>query len=135
VAEWNEKARPESIEFFEKAITGHDLVRRLQRIDVHRYEIERFRKLPTVRVWLCNVYRVSSADVAEIHAEYPEVNAIVSNWNDVTAEGKVAGEELGVGVFVFKDLMGALNFEGDKFVDYRPPERDRELGPKGLGTF
>jgi hypothetical protein len=35
----------------------------------------------------------------------------------VTVEGKEAGEELDVGVFIFKHLMGALNYEGDRFVD------------------
>ncbi|HXS33278.1 MAG TPA: hypothetical protein VN758_05850 [Solirubrobacterales bacterium] len=102
MTEWNEKARPESIEFFEKAISGHNLVKSFTQVDVQSYEIERLRELPTVRVWLCDVYRVSAADVAEIHAEDPEVDAIVtiSNWNDVTAEGKEAGGELGVGVFI-----------------------------------
>ncbi len=137
MAEWSEKARPESIEFFEKAISGHDKVSRLRQAGKQAYEIERTEDLPPVRVWLCNVYRVSAADVVEIHAEDPEVDAIVtiSNWNGVTAEGKEAGRELDTGVFVFKHLMGALNYEGERFVDYRPPERDRKVGAKGIGAL
>jgi len=137
MAEWNEKARPESIEFFERALSGHDLVESLNQVGAQTYEIKRRRNLAPIRVWLCSVYRVSAADVAEIHAEDPEVDAIVtiSNWNDVTVEGKEAGEELDVGVFIFKHLMGALNYEGDRFVHYKPPERDRKVGPKGFGPL
>jgi hypothetical protein len=136
MSEWNEKARKESIDFFQKAISGHNLVESLEQVDDQSYEINRSRDLSQIRVWLCNVYRVSAADVAEIHAEDPQINAIVtiSNWNDVTIEGKEAGEELGIGVFVFNHLMGALNFDGERFVDYKPPERDRKVGTKGLGT-
>ncbi|HSS31942.1 MAG TPA: hypothetical protein VLL27_01525 [Solirubrobacterales bacterium] len=136
MAEWNERVGAESIEFFEKAISGHDKVRSLERIDDQNYELERFGKLASVRVWLCDVYRVSAADVAEIQAEDPEVNAIVtiSNWNDVTVEGKEAGQERNVGVFTFKLLMGALNYDGERFLDYRPPERNRKVGTKGLGA-
>jgi hypothetical protein len=136
VAEWNELPRPESIEFFEKAIPSHSRVKKLSRLGPQTYEIERHDDLPTVRLWLCGVYRVSAADVAEILAEEPETDAIltISNWNDVTVEGKEAGQEAGVGVFTFKHLMGALNYADDKFVEYKPPERNQSLGGRRAKT-
>ncbi len=136
MAEWNELPRPESFEFFERAIPSHSRVRKLERLDRQTYLIERHGDLPDLRIWFCNVYRVSAADVVEITVADPEIDAIltISNWNDVTVEGKEAGLDAGVGVFIFKQFMGALNFSGDRFVEYQPPERDRQVGGAGKGV-
>ena len=133
--EWNEHPRRDSYEFFEKAISSHGHVQGLEKVEPQVYEISR-EGMQDVRLWICDVYRVSAADVAEICAEDPDINAIVtmSNWNDVTQEGQEAGREQVVGVFTFKQLMGALNYDDDKFVDYKPPDRNKKLGPRGTRT-
>lgn len=132
MSEWNEPPDRDTYAFFEKAISGHGHVQGMEQVEPQVYELSR-EGMADVRVWICNVYRVSAADVAEICAEDPDVDAIVtmSAWNDVTAEGKQAGKEQGVGVFAFKQLMGALNYEHEEFTDYKPPDRDKRLGRRG----
>jgi hypothetical protein len=127
--EWDEPASYQSIAFFQKAINGHSKVSELTETGDQAYEIKRH-NLPTVRVWVCDVYEVTSADVAAILAEDPDVDAIVtmSMWNRVTAEAHAAGVEQDVGVFVFKELMGALNYAGSDLVHYAPQEPRRRLG-------
>lgn len=126
---WDQPARPESVGFFEKAIGGHSKVEGLLPIGEQAYAVIRA-SLPTLRVWVCDVYRVSASDVAAILAEDPQIQAIVtmSNWNDVTVEAKEDGTARRVGVFTFKELMGALNYQGDEFFDYQTPRRSRSLG-------
>lgn len=131
MSEWNERPRPEDYAFFEKAISGHGHVQGMKKVEPQVYELSR-EGMHDVRVWICTVYRVSAADVAEICAEDPAVDAIVtmSAWNDVTAEGKEAGREQEVGVFKFKHFMGALNYEYEEFTGYEPPDRDKKLGSR-----
>jgi hypothetical protein len=129
VPEWDEPASYQSVAFFEKAIGGHSRVQALRAVGDQVYDVERV-GLPSVRVWVCDVYEVTSADVAAILAEDPAVSAIVtmSMWNHVTAEAHAEGLDRGVGVFVFKELMGALNYDGDEFVYYNPARSRRGVG-------
>lgn len=121
--EWDERPRADSIRFFEDRIEGHSKVDAFTKIDNQTYEIARDGR-SDLRVWLCDVYRVSAADVSLILAHDPAINAIVtvSSWNDVSHEGKAAGEDEGVGVFQFKAFYGAMNYDGDDFVNYIPPD-------------
>ena len=126
---WNQPARPESVAFFEKAIGGHSMVEGLLPVGEQAYAVVRASP-PTVRVWVCDVYRVSASDVAAILAEDPQIEAIVtmSIWNDVTVEAREDGATRGVGVFIFKELMGALNYQDDEFFNYQTPRRSCSLG-------
>ena len=126
---WDQPAPPASVAFFERAIRGHSKVEGLLPNGEQAYDVVRA-PLPTVRVWVCDVYRVSASDVAAILAEDPQIEAIVtmSNWNDVTVEAREDGASRGVGVFTFKELMGALNYQNDEFFNYQTPQRSRSLG-------
>jgi hypothetical protein len=127
--EWDKPVKPESIAFFERAIQNHSKVRDLRPVRSQSYDIVRH-GLDNVRVWVCDVYEVTYADVAAILAEDPKVGAIVtmSIWNHVTAEAHREGVRRGVGVFEFKELMGALTYGGERFVEYIPPESHRRVG-------
>ena len=127
--EWDEPASRGSIAFFEKAVGGHTRVSKLSSAGSQSYDLDRS-GLSRVRVWVCDVYEVTSADVAAILADDPTVDAIVtmSMWNHVTAEAHAEGVDRGVGVFVFKELMGALNYAGDELVNYNPARSRRGVG-------
>ena len=82
-----------------------------------------------LRVHLTNTYIVGYADVHEILSEDPAVNAIVtmSQWNGYTDTAKLNCKDRGVGLFKFGEFLGAVYYEGKKFVDYSPPsDEERE---------
>lgn len=81
---------------------------------------------PPVKTFLTNVYVVSLADVYEIMGEHPDLNAIVtmSAWNGYSNEAKQDCKLRGVGLFTFKEFLGAVWYKGTRFLNYTPPERD-----------
>lgn len=81
---------------------------------------------PTVKTFLTNVYIVSLSDVYEIMSEHPDLNAIVtmSAWNGYSKEAKEDCRRRGVGLFTFKEFLGAVWYKGSRFLNYTPPERN-----------
>lgn len=63
----------------------------------------------------------------EILEENPSVTCIltVSAWNSYTGQAKDYAKSVGVGLFKFYEWMGALNYDGNAFLDYIAP-RDRD---------
>lgn len=80
----------------------------------------------TVRTFLTNVYIVSLADVYEIMSEHPDLNAIVtmSAWNGYSTEAKEECKRRNVGLFTFKEFLGAVYYQGPRFINYTPPKRE-----------
>lgn len=103
--------RPESIRFFEETIKKHNKVRNIIKISPGYYTIELING-KEYTVLLTNHYTIGLADVYEVTNNY-DLDAIVtmSNWNGYTMEAKNYAKNLGIGVFVYKELMGALNNE------------------------
>lgn len=104
--------RPESIAFFERAISDHHITEHLEKLDEYLYRIYRYQKT-TFDVLVTNHYILGLADYYELIDEYPNIQGIVtiSNWNDYTHQAKVAAREYHVGIFVMKELLGALNWD------------------------
>lgn len=102
----------ESVEFFERAVSGHDKVESLTRISDQIYRIERAEGRSPVTVYLTNLYTVGAADVMEIASRSGDVNCIVtlSGWNEYTGDAKRYAVEKRVGLFTFSEFMGALNW-------------------------
>lgn len=107
----SDKARPESVLYFEKIIRSHDKVRSLEKIDEYLYCLTLYNS-KEYKVYITNLYTVGIADVIELSRAY-DLNAIVtmSSWNSYTLEAKEYGQSMGIGVFIFKELMGAINFD------------------------
>ena len=81
-----------------------------------------------IKVFLADIYILGEADVNEIIGLCPDINAIVvmNNWNTYTSSAKQMCKELNVGLFDFKEFLGAVYYEGQQFVDYiSPAERER----------
>jgi len=115
--------RPESIEAFRTYVSGHSKVSEVQQLETVVFRVQKA-YLTNIGVVLTNIYTVSQADVLEIlSGSYGiTVNAIVtmSAWNGYTDEAKDYAESQNVGLFTFKEFMGALNFDGHRFTTYRP---------------
>jgi len=76
---------------------------------------------------MTNIYIVGEADVAEILADEGEIDAIVtlSGWNSYSTRAKSICRNQGVGLFVFKEFLGAIYSSGQKFLDYIHPDDRR----------
>lgn len=114
--------RPESIKYFEDSTQRHSNVISVENTKGSVYDVSRYNS--PLRVHLTNIYIVGIADVHEILAHDADVNCIVtiSAWNSYTQEAKDYCIASKIGLFKFREYYGALNFEGDKFLDYILPE-------------
>jgi hypothetical protein len=119
--------RPESIEFFKKSVLSHSQVEKLEVHGPQFYTIKR-KLCSDLRLHLTNIYIVSEADVLEIMGDYPGVNCIltISSWNSYSYAAKQLAKQNCIGLFRTSEFYGALNYDGQKFLDYIPPEQREE---------
>lgn len=98
----------------------------IQTLSRFRYVVQRPGKSELV-LYLTNKYILSVADVIEILNEAPETNCIVStmNYNQYSPEAKAHCMDLGIGLFRVIELLGAVYYDGERFLEYVPPERDQ----------
>lgn len=124
LGEYESMPRPESIGKLIDYLRGRPVISGVELDGEQLLNITRNRK-PDICVFMTNIYIVSIADVADIQAVH-QVDAIVtmSAWNGYTSEAKQYARENGVGLFLFRELLGAVYYSGNKFLDYTPPERD-----------
>jgi hypothetical protein len=99
-----------SVQFFRGAITSHTTVASLVDRGENVFVINR-KLLSPVVVFLTDVYTIGMADLVDAMGKIPDLNCIVtiSNWNGYTQAAKEHGIQNQVGVFLFSELMGALN--------------------------
>ena len=99
-----------SVQFFENAIATHTAVESVTNRGENVFVINRKIHTPVV-VYLTDVYTVGIADVIDAMARIPDLGCVVtiSNWNGYTQASKDHGVQNHIGVFLFAELMGALN--------------------------
>lgn len=113
-------------DFLLKRLGSSPAVASVQALSRFHYVVRRPGKTELV-LYLTNKYILSVADVMEILDEAPETNCIVStmDYNHYSPEAKAHCMDLGVGLFRVVELLGAVYYDGDRFLKYVPPERDR----------
>ncbi|MEN2766850.1 hypothetical protein [Ornithinibacillus xuwenensis] len=111
--------RPESIEYFINAISGHSKVQEVNQIDTQLFEVIK-KNGKRLLVHLTNYYIVTAAEVIEILSQSPDIDAIVtiSQWNQWSESGREQAISQGVGLFIMRQFMGALNFDGQRFYQF-----------------
>ena len=115
--------RPESIDALVKYLESTKIVQGVQREGGQSILVRRIER-PALRTFMTNIYIVGLADVHEIFTEINNLDAIVtmSAWNSYTAEAKVLCRERNVGLFTFKEFLGAVYYVGSRYLDYIPPD-------------
>lgn len=109
-----------------KRLNGSPVVSNVQALSRFHYVVERPGKTDLI-LYLTNKYILSIADVIEILDEAPETNCIAStmDYNQYSPEAKAYCMELGIGLFRVVELLGAVYYDGDDFLEYVLPDRDR----------
>lgn len=117
--------RPESIEAFIKYVLSKPFIKEVERLDKQVFEVKR-KNNSNIKVFLTNIYAVSQVDVIDILTEYPNIDCIVtvSAWNKYSRSAKIEAIKNNIGLFKFKEFLGAVNYDGEEFVNYKPKTRD-----------
>jgi hypothetical protein len=117
--------RPESTAYFLRLLRSKDFISSVEERSEQVYVVHRPGRGDLV-VYLTNIYIVSVADVHEILADCPDANAIVtmSEWNSYSDDAKSLCLERDVGLFKFREFLGAIYYKGERFVGYAPPRRN-----------
>jgi len=118
--------RPETIEAFVKYVSNSKVVSNVIQVKPQLLIVTKTDGAP-LKVHMTNIYIVGEADVAEILADEGEIDAIVtlSGWNSYSTRAKSICRNQGVGLFVFKEFLGAIYSSGQKFLDYIHPDDRR----------
>lgn len=121
---YEKRPRPEQRQFLVKTLLQRDCVDNVDEMDEHHFFVRREGK-SSLYVYLTNQYMLSVADVMEILEDSPEVDCIVStmNYNQYSPEAKQYCRDHGVGLFRMPEFLGAVYYDGDRFIDYLPPKR------------
>ena len=125
--------RPESIYYFLSRVQCHNKVISAEQIEEQLFKITKVNG-KKIFIHLTNYYVVSEAEVYEIMSQHEsyKIDCIVtiSMWNGYSSSGKRVAKENSMGLFVMNEFLGALNFDGQAFIDYITPEerkrRERE---------
>jgi hypothetical protein len=122
----SKKPSQKSIDALINYLRSNNVVQSVQQVDSHTLIITRNRKTE-LHVFMTNAYIVGIAEIYEIMSGNSSVNAIVamSEWNSYTHEAKEHCKQQNIGLFTFKEFLGAMYYNGKKFINYVPP-RDRE---------
>lgn len=102
------------------------MVEDFHQIGENIYEIIRIGSKPTIKVLLVDIYVVSEADVFEIISTNNNLDCIllVGYCNSTTVAAKEKAKSENIGLFDFREFMGAINFTGEKFINYEPKRKD-----------
>ncbi len=128
--------RPESIQYFLDAIGGHNKVRKIEQVEEQLFKITKTNGRK-VLVHLTNIYVVSEAEVIEIMSSHNHIDAIVtiSTWNSYSVNGKEVAKANKIGLFLMDEFMGALNFEGNLFINYLTAYQREQLKKEKRSLF
>ena len=114
---------PKSIQAFIKYLKANDAVTEVEQESELIIQIKRVKYSP-LKIFMTNIYIVSFADVQDILAQADQLNAIVtmSLWNGYTLEAKEFCKKQGIGLFIFKEFLGAVYYDGNRYLNYIPPD-------------
>lgn len=128
--------RPESIQYFLDAIGRHNKVRKIEQVEEQLFKITKTNGRKML-VHLTNIYVVSEAEVIEIMSSHNHIDAIVtiSTWNSYSVSGKEIAKANKIGLFLMDEFMGALNFEGNLFINYLTPFQREQLKKEKRSLF
>jgi len=116
--------RPESIDKFINYLRGNKkIVTNITREDEQIIKLNRLHT-SSLLVFMTNIYIVGLADVQEILSQNEGLETIVtmSEWNGYTTEAKGYCRDQRVGLFKFKEFLGAIYYDEDQYLDYISPE-------------
>ena len=120
------KIAPSSRDFFEKGMLGHHAVEDISFLGDDVYLIERTGGRSNLRVLVADIYIAGEADIIEIAQNHGKIDCIVlvGFYNRYSSFAKSLAQTMGIALFDKREFFGALNFSGDKFMNYEKHDKD-----------
>lgn len=99
----------------------HDRVETVEKLCEAAIKVHRA-GLTDVDVVLVDIYALGVAEVVRTLRDHPFANAIlnINPYGQYSADAKARAKDAKVGLFTYKELFGALRYDGSGFVDYVP---------------
>jgi len=119
-AAWDDPPLEGSVKYFLDRMEDHTHVTRVETLSANRYDLT-LKDGTDIRVFITPTYTFDLSDYEQLRARHPEVNCILSDssWNYFSGEAERVARADGIATFhLGRDLMGALNYRGDAFLDY-----------------
>lgn len=118
--------RRDSIVFLEDRLRSHTKVECFEKTDDYCYLIKRRLGLRDIELLITDLYTIGIADLIEQKNNYPKMNAMltISSWNGYTKSVKDEAKKEHIGIFVFSEFLGALNY--DEFWNYIKKDNEGE---------
>lgn len=115
--------RPQSIETLRRYLTTKPIVSSTELVGTQILLIRRKQK-PDLEAFLTNIYTVGEADIYEILSAHSSIDVIVaiSGYNSYSEQAKELCKERSIGLFTFREFMGAVYYADRQLLDYEPPE-------------
>lgn len=129
---YEKRPRREHRAYLERRLLQRPVVASVQFVDDFCMLVERGGK-STIIAYITNLYEIGVADVEEILSLAPETNCIVStmDYNHYSRQAKELARSRGVGLFKSTELLGAVYYDRDAFLNYLPPEERERLRRQG----
>lgn len=117
----------QGVRYLMDVLRSKEIVKQVVLIDNQTILISRKRGYSTIKLYIVDAYVLGVGATQEILNKQTDINAILvlSKWNQYTGDSKRYGLDRDVGIFSFDELMGAVYYNGKKFVNYRKPEKDK----------
>jgi hypothetical protein len=121
-----QKPLSSSVSYFERVIGNHTAVASIKEVSENIYEIERVFPRTPVRILVADIYVVSEADIIEIVSEHHNLDCVllIGFYNRTSLAAKERAKSENIGLFDMKEFFGALNFVGEKFINYEPKKQN-----------
>lgn len=105
-----------------------DTVKEVKSVNQQTLKIIRKDMYSDIILYIVDAYVLGEGATFEILKNNPSINAILvlSNWNEYTPVAKELAQSKNVALFTFKELMGAIYYNGENFINYTSPQRDRK---------
>ena len=124
------RPEPTAIAALCRYLKGNPVVSEIDQVEYCLLVVRRNDK-NDLKVFLTDTYILGETDIHEVLAQHNDLDAIInmSVWNRYTGSAKALCKGRGIGLFSFKEFLGAVHYSGKSFVDYEPPideERDNK---------
>ncbi|MEQ6857284.1 hypothetical protein AAHH17_22780 [Lysinibacillus capsici] len=120
------KPLPQGVFQIAERLQTKPTVNRVEFIDDQILKVSRKKLHNDLIIYIVDAYVLGEGDTFEIIRDNPDINTILvpSLWNQYTSKAKQLAKEHGIALFTYNELMGAVFYNGKKYLDYIPPEKD-----------
>ncbi len=120
------KPNPLRVNQLVEMLEAKPTVSRVEYYDEQTLKVYRTGLRKELIIYLVDAYSLGEGATLEIIRNNSNINTIlvVSLWNQYASKAKQLAKEHGIALFTYNELMGAVFYNGRKYLDYIPPEKD-----------